>query len=64
MSVRDIPDEELLKRAVKSARDRSYNKGKKHPRWVAVKDIFALVSSYSFELCHRFGFDPEEMVKR
>lgn len=64
MSVKDIPDEELLRRAVKSCRGRNYRKGARHPRWAAVMDNFMLGSTYSRELCRRFGLDPDEMVKR
>jgi hypothetical protein len=64
MSVRDIPDEKLVERAVRSARDRSCRKGEKHPRWVAVMDAFALGSTFAHELCRRFGLDPDEQVKR
>ena len=64
MSVNDIPDEELLRRAVGSARGREYRKGQPHPRWAAVMDAFALGSTYSWQLCQRFGFDPDEEVKR
>lgn len=64
MSVKDIPDEELLKRAVAACRGRGYRKGAKHPRWVAVMDNFSLGSTYAHELCRRFGHDPDEMVKR
>lgn len=63
-SVSDIADADLLRRAVKSARSREYNRGSKHARWVAVMDAFALGSTYSRQLCRRFGFDPDEMVKR
>lgn len=63
-TVRDIPDDELLKRAVKSARSREYPKGRKHWRWVAVMDAFALGSTYAHQLCRRFDFDPEEYVTR
>jgi hypothetical protein len=63
-SVRDIPDEKLLERAVHTARHRGYRKGTKHPRWAAVADAFALGSTYAAQLCRRFGLDPEEMVKR
>jgi hypothetical protein len=64
MSVRDIPDEKLVERAVRSARERGRRKGEKHPRWVAVMDTFALGSTYAHELCRRFGLDPDEPVKR
>lgn len=55
---------ELLRRAVTTARSRQHNKGVKHPRWVAVKDIFALGSGYAHELCRRFDLDPDEEVSR
>ena len=64
LSVYDIPDEELLRRAVRNARDRSYSKGTKHERWVAVMDAFALGSTYAHQLCRRFALDPDEMVSR
>lgn len=63
-TVYDIPDETLLRRAVKNARSREYNKGRKHWRWVAVQDTFGLGSTYSHQLCRRFDLDPEEYVKR
>ena len=63
-SVADIPDAQLLERAVKSARKRTARKGEKHPRWVAVMDTFQLGSGYAGELCRRFGLDPDEEVAR
>ncbi len=63
MSVADIPDSELLARAVKSCRANTPI-GYKHPRWVAVSDTFSLGSGYSAELCRRFNLDPHELVKR
>ena len=62
--VSSIPDAKLLERAVRNARDRSSNKGVRHPRWVAVMDAFALGSTYAHQLCRRFGLDPDEQVKR
>lgn len=56
--VEDIPDEELLRRAVSSAR--KYRR--KHPRWVAVMHVFQLGSNYSAQLCRRFNMDPEEEI--
>ena len=64
MTVRNIADEELLRRAVRSARDTTYRKGVKYPRWVGVMRVFALGSTYAHELCQRFDLDPDEMVKR
>jgi hypothetical protein len=58
-TVNDIPDEELLGRAVRGARARV-----KSQRWAAVADLFALGSTYSAQLCRRFGVDPDEYVKR
>ena len=54
ITVSSIPDEELLRRAVASAKPR---KGK--PKWAAVADRFVLGSTFSAQLCRRFGFDPE-----
>lgn len=63
-TVADISDEKLLERAVRSARDSTAPSHHKHPRWVAVSQVFALGSTYSHQLCRRFGLDPEEMVTR
>jgi hypothetical protein len=63
-TVADIPDDELLRRAVMSARNRQYRKGFAHPRWNAVMDVFILGSTYAVQLCRRFGLDPDEAVKR
>lgn len=62
-TVADIPDTELLARAVKSARSLE-RLCKPVPRWVAVKDVFLLGSTYAHQLCRRFGLDPDEMVTR
>lgn len=57
-----IPDSDLLERAVRSARA---NKGRGyHPRWTGVADVFQLGSTYSRQLCRRFGLDPDEKVRR
>ena len=63
-TVADISDDDLLRRAVRSARSTRYSVGAPHPRWVAVKDALALGRTYSAQLCERFGFDPDEKVKR
>lgn len=59
-----IPDDELLRRAVRTCRATSKNKGVAHPRWVAVMETFIVGSSYAHALCQRFGLDPDEMVRR
>jgi hypothetical protein len=55
-------DEILLRSAVRNARSR-YSRGYR-PRWVAVMDTFAVGSTMAHELCTRFGFDPDERVRR
>lgn len=62
-TVADIDDVTLLARAVRSARG-NYNKRVAHFRWVAVSHAFGLGSTYSCQLCERFGLDPYEEVKR
>lgn len=59
MSVRDIPDAELVERAVRNAKPSSRVR---KPRWFAVQERFGLGSTYAAELCRRFGLDPDEMV--
>ena len=63
-TVADIPDDQLLRRAVAGARSTEYRKGQLHARWIAVADVFSLGSTYSHQLCRRFGLNPDEMVKR
>lgn len=63
-TVDSIPDAKLLERAVRGARDHTAPNRHKHPRWVAVSQIFALGSGFSHQLCRRFGLDPDEMVSR
>ena len=63
-TVNDYPDSNLLARAVRGSRDPGRRKGERHPRWVAVQAIFGLGSTYSHQLCRRFGIDPNEQVRR
>ena len=63
-TVADLSDESLVQRAVTSARDKHARKGQPHPRWAGVSSTFGLGSTYSAQLCRRFGFDPNEMIKR
>jgi hypothetical protein len=55
----DIPDADLVKRAVRNA-------GRlvtpKRVRWAAVLDVFGTGSTWSMDLCRRFGLDPHERV--
>jgi hypothetical protein len=59
--VNDIPDNDLLSRAVRECR-RGRGRHKVY-LWSKVSDRFALGSGYSMQLCRRFGLDPDEMVK-
>ena len=63
-TVAEIADDELLRRAVHSARKRHARRGEKHTRWAAVMDAFLLGSTYAAELCRRFDLDPNEEVSR
>ena len=59
--VNDIPDNELLGRAVRDCRR---GRGRhKTVLWSKISERFALGSTYSSQLCRRFGLDPEERVK-
>ncbi len=56
-TVADIPDEELLRRVVRSiARNRPR---RKEFAWAAIHEAFGLGSTYSMQLCRRFGLDPD-----
>lgn len=55
-TVADIPDAELLERAVRHAvRYRG-----RRLAWCAVCDTFALGSTFAAQLCQRFGIDPDK----
>lgn len=58
MPVSEVSDEDLVKRAVRNARPREI--GIEVPRWSAIGEAFGLGSTYSIELCRRFGMDPHE----
>lgn len=60
MSIIDIGDEELLRRAVSTAGKQS-RKGE--PLWCAVMDRFVLGSTYARALCRRFDIDPDHVEK-
>lgn len=54
-TVADIPDAELLGRAVRNVTKLT----KRQPPWARIMDVFALGSTYSAQLCRRFGIDPD-----
>lgn len=55
-------DADLLADAVRNARSRR-SRGYVE-RWVAVMETFACGSTLAFSLCWRFGFNPNEEVRR
>jgi len=59
-TVNDIADAELLRRAVRNCRPR--RKSGRSPKWHAVSETFVLGSTYSAQLCRRFGVDPDAEV--
>lgn len=63
-SVNDIPDAELIRRVIAGQR-RLPRKltTRTQPLWAKVGDRFCLGSTYSMQLCRRFGFDPNEQVR-
>lgn len=62
-TVADIEDQALLRRVIKSL-VRPVRRSRGVPLWSAVMDHFALGSTYSAQLCRRFEFDPDQMVRK
>lgn len=61
--VSSIPDEELIRRAITSLRRvPRTSRAVTRPLWWSVSDLFCLGSTYSIQLCHRSGFDPDQQV--
>lgn len=59
MPIREITDEQLVRRAMMNARPTKIGKW---PRFAAVMDTFGLGSTYSWELCEAHGLNPEDIV--
>lgn len=58
-----VNDHELLGRVVKCKRLATKSRhGSK--RWVVIMNRFMVGSTYAQALCIRFGFDPDEKVRR
>jgi hypothetical protein len=57
------PDDELLRRAISNARPVRDVRGGV-PRWKSVMDTCLLGSTYAWQLCERFGLNPDEKVRR
>lgn len=56
-TVASIPDDDLLRRAVRSVVQRRPKR--KEFAWAAVSEVFGLGSTFSAQLCRRFGLDPD-----
>jgi hypothetical protein len=61
-TVDDIDDRELLARVLRYIARRGT--GKREYLWAIVAERFALGSTYSQQLCRRYAFDPDEVVRR
>ena len=61
--VSDIPDAELVRRCIQSLCVKPRPRAGGQPLWNAVGNRFALGSTYSMQLCRRFGFDPDQPVR-
>lgn len=59
-AVADIADSELVRRVVMNLRSPRHRR--KVWLWTLVSEAFALGSTYSRQLCRRFGIDPDKLV--
>lgn len=62
--VNDIADAELIRRVIADAlRLPRSPRARTVPLWQKVSDRFCLGSTYSAQLCRRFGFNPDQEVR-
>ena len=62
--VNDITDAELVRRVIDNAAVRARSPSARTvPLWSKVGDRFSLGSTYSAQICRRFGFDPDQEVR-
>ena len=57
----EFTEDGLLRKAVRMANGTSR---RKTPRWVLMKDVFCCGSGVAYALCRRFGFDPDEGLRK
>ena len=63
-SVNDIPDDELIRRVINGLKRMPRRPSARTvPLWTKVGYRFCLGSTYSMQLCRRFGFNPDEQVR-
>ena len=60
-TVADLPDANLVDRAFRCAIS---NGRKRDLNWVKISNAFGLGSTYSAQLCERFGIDPDAKTER
>ena len=61
--VNDIADTELIRRAIVAMSGKRRGR-QRQPLWASVGDLFCLGSTYSAQLCRKFGFDPDMEVRK
>jgi hypothetical protein len=59
-----LTTDDLLRRAIDSARSIYIRKGTSEPRWRAVRNCLTLPENQARRLCEWAGFDPDELVHR
>lgn len=59
-NVSEIADEELIRRVISRGSQRLPGRGRREPLWSYVSYQFCLGSTYSQQLCRRFGYDPDQ----
>lgn len=57
----EFTEDDLLRTAVRMVRGTTRMK---QPRWVLMKDAFCCGSGVAHALCRRFGFDPDEDLRK
>jgi hypothetical protein len=58
----EFSERELLARVMRNIRAKGRNGY--NTRWIRVKDTFGVGSGVAHALCHEFGLDPDEELKK
>lgn len=60
----EIEERDLIRGVIRNLKGPSKYRSKYGvPRWVLVRDAFAVGSGVATALCREFGFDPEEVLR-
>ena len=62
-TVADMAPAELVKRAINGLLSPPSKRGRSVPLWNAVSERFFLGSTFSAQLCRKYGFDPDRLVR-